>query len=195
MTDSQELGSIVGRARNRDIDALEILVDRYSARLYGFLFRMTGQPEDAEDLVQEVFVRMVKSIAVYEEDGRFEAWLFRIAANLGRDRGRRQKRNPVVGSIETDSTETAVDRGAHQMGREAGHQGPEHRMTLTEDIVRLQTALSRLPTEEREVVMLRHYTDMTFAEIADLMASPLGTALARAHRGLAKLRKWMESSE
>ena len=65
-------------------------------------------------------------------------------------------------------------------------------MTLTQEIARLQTALNRLPTEEREVVMLRHYTDMSFAEIADLMATPLGTALARAHRGLAKLRKWME---
>ena len=195
MKDSQELGSIVGRARNRDIDALEILVDRYSARLYGFLFRMTGQPEDAEDLVQEVFVRMVKSIARYEEDGRFEAWLFRIAANLGRDRGRRQKRNPVVGSIEADSTETAGDRSEHRIELAPRHQDPEQRMTLTEDIVRLQAALNRLPTEEREVVMLRHYTDMSFAEIADLMASPLGTALARAHRGLAKLRKWMESSE
>ena len=193
MANSHELSLIVSRARNRDIDALEILVDRYSARLYGFLFRMTGHPEDAEDMVQEVFVRMVKSIARYEEDGRFEAWLFRIAANLGRDRGRRQKRNPVVGSIDEDSSETAGDHSEHRLGLAQSHQDPERRMTLTEDIVRLQTALNRLPTEEREVVMLRHYTDMSFAEIADLMASPLGTALARAHRGLAKLRKWMES--
>ena len=194
MADSHELVSIVGRARNRDIYALEILVDRYSARLYGFLFRMTGQPEDAEDMVQEVFVRMVKSIARYEEDGRFEAWLFRIAANLARDRGRRQKRNPVVGSINEDSTETVGDRSGHRIGLAPSHQDPEQRMTLTQEIARLQTALNRLPTEEREVVMLRHYTDMSFAEIADLMATPLGTALARAHRGLAKLRKWMESS-
>ena len=194
MADSHELVSIVGRARNRDIDALENLVDRYSARLYGFLFRMTGHPEDAEDMVQEVFLRMVKSIARYEEDGRFEAWLFRIAANLARDRGRRQQRNPVAGSIDADSTETAGDRFGYGIGRGPSHHGPAHRMTLTEEIVRLQTALSRLPAEEREVVMLRHYTDMSFAEIADLMASPLGTALARAHRGLAKLRKWMESS-
>lgn len=194
MADSHELVSIVGRARNRDIYALEILVDRYSARLYGFLFRMTGQPEDAEDMVQEVFVRMVKSIARYEEDGRFEAWLFRIAANLARDRGRRQKRNPVVGSIDEDSTETVGDRSGHPIGLAPSHQDPEQRMTLTQEIARLQTALNGLPTEEREVVMLRHYTDMSFAEIADLMATPLGTALARAHRGLAKLRKWMESS-
>ena len=194
MADSHELVSIVGRARNRDIDALEILVDRYSARLYGFLFRMTGHPEDAEDMVQEVFVRMVKSIARYEEDGRFEAWLFRIAANLARDRGRRQKRNPVVGSIDEDSTETVGDRSGHPIWLAPSHQDPEQRMTLTQEIARLQTALNRLPTEEREVVMLRHYTDMSFAEIADLMATPLGTALARAHRGLAKLRKWMESS-
>ncbi len=156
---------------------------------------LCGQPEDAEDLVQEVFVRMVKSIARYEEDGRFEAWLFRIAANLGRDRGRRQKRNPVVGSIEADSTETAGDRFEQRVRLAPSHQDPEQRMTLTEEIVRLQTALNRLPTEEREVVMLRHYTDMSFAEIADLMGSPLGTALARAHRGLAKLQKWMESFE
>ncbi len=194
MTDSSELVSIVGRARNRDIDALERLVDRYSARLYGFLFRMTGNPDDAEDMVQEVFVRLVKSIVHYEEDGRFEAWLFRIAANLARDRGRRQKRNPVVGSIDEDWTETADERTEPRAWIAPRVPSPDLRLTLTEEIVRLQAALNRLPTEEREVVMLRHYTDMSFAEIAGMMGSPLGTALARAHRGLAKLRKWMESS-
>ena len=90
---SDELVSIVRRARERDVEALERLVDLYAARLHGFVYRMTGRVDEAEELVQEVFVRLVKSIHAYKEDGRFEAWLFRIAANLVRDQARRGRRS------------------------------------------------------------------------------------------------------
>jgi len=194
MNTSDELISIVRRARERDVEALEQLVDLYAARLHGFVFRMTGRVDDAEELVQEVFVRLVKSIHAYEEDGRFEAWLFRIAANLVRDQARRGRRSPIVGHLDEGWNE---EDGHHQDVRTpllAAQDGPDRGLVLTEEITRLQTALDTLPVEEREVVMLRHYTDLSFAEIAALMGTPLGTALARSHRGLAKLRKIMEVS-
>ena len=82
-----------------DRGAFETLVARYSPRLFGFLLRFTADRDDAEDLVQEVFVRLVRTIGDYQHDGRFEAWLFRIAANLARDRGRKISRSPKILSL------------------------------------------------------------------------------------------------
>ena len=189
-----DLASVIRRAQRLEPSAFETLVDAYSARLYGYLYRLTGRPEDAEDLVQEVFVRLVRMIPQYEHDGRFEAWLFRIATNLARDRIRRLSRV---------SKAVPLDRVEHEPGDSSGMErladlsdpGSEVTLELSEEVDRLQGCLARLSQPEREVILLRHYSGMAFAEIAEAMGTPLGTALARAHRGLAKLRNWMESSE
>jgi RNA polymerase sigma-70 factor (ECF subfamily) len=189
---ADELDEIIHRAQRRDPSAFDALVDRYSSRLYGFLFRFIGRAPDAEDLVQEVFVRLVRTIETYEHDGRFEAWLFRIAANLARDRARRLSRTPVIASLDTASD--GDGRGQeYSQPRLLARGAPHDRLETAEDVDRLQVALTRLPPAEREVVMLRHFSELSFAEIAQIMGTPLGTALARAHRGLAKLRQLMES--
>ncbi len=192
MTLTDELESVIRRAQKLEPEAFDWLVDAYSARLFGFLYRLTGRRDDADELVQEVFVRVVSHIARYQHDGRFEAWLFRIATNLARDRVRRIARSPEIGSLDggpSDAEPSMADR----LPDEAGD-APERRMEHEEDVDRLQEALGKLPDAEREVVMLRHYGNLSFNEIATLMATPLGTALARAHRGLAKLREMMEAA-
>ncbi len=184
-----ELDEIIRRAQNRDPAAFDVLVERYSSRLYGFLLRFIGKSGEAEDLVQEVFVRLVRTIESYQHDGRFEAWLFRIAANLARDRARRLGRSPGLTSLDA-----ADESGPEAVPlRLVDRSGPGARMETAEAVDRLQVALEQLPPAEREVVMLRHYSELSFAEIAEIMGTPLGTALARAHRGLAKLREMMES--
>lgn len=189
---ADDLSLTIERAREHDQAALETLVDLYSGRLYAFLYRLTGKRDDAEDLVQDVFVRLVRTIERYEHDGRFEAWLFRIAMNLARDRVRRLVRAPGTVSLQPGPD----DGGDGHLGDESQVRNAEpaedHRMQLAEDVDRLQRALAKLPVSEREVVMLRHYSDMTFVEIAAATEIPLGTALARAHRGLARLRRLME---
>lgn len=90
-------------------------MDLYSARLYGFLCRLTGHREDAEDLVQEVFVRLVRSIAGYVDDGRFESWFFQIALNLARNRVRRAGRSPGMRPLEGGGE----DAGEGQSGSSA----------------------------------------------------------------------------
>ena len=192
MASLDDLASVIKRAQELDHSAFEELVDRYSSRLYGFLYRLTGCREDAEDLVQEVFVRVVRMIVKYEDDGRFDAWLFRIATNLVRDRIRRSKRRPAPASLDPEEHAAGSQPGGSRANIDAPHPSPSRTIELTEDADRLQTAITRLPDAEREVVLLRHYARMTFSQIADAMGTPMGTALARAHRGLAKLRTWME---
>ena len=184
---SEDWASVMRRAKCLDAAAFEEIVDAYSGRLYGFFQRMLGGREEAEDLVQEVFVRVVKAIAEYREEGRFEAWLFRIAGNLVRDRLRREPREAALGK-----------REGNREGNRQEALGIRTDACLSlerrEDADRLQKCLTKLPSVEREVILMRHYGELSFAEIAEYTAAPLGTVLARAHRGLAKLRQWMESS-
>jgi len=191
MTAIDELVDVLARAQRGEPEAFEWLVDAYSARLYGFLYRLTGHRSDAEELVQEVFVRVVRHIEGYNHDGRFEAWIFRIATNLARDRIRWLARRPEIGPL-PDAGEDTGDGIADDRRKCAGSPSPDAGLELADDVERLQWALDQLPTAEREVIMLRHYSQLSFAEIARSMDTPLGTALARAHRGLAKLRRIMD---
>ncbi len=101
--------AVIRRAQALDPSAFDTLVDEYSPRLYGFLYRLTGRPEDSEDLVQEVFVRLVRMIGQYEHDGRLEAWLFRIAANLARDHARKIIRAPGMTSLDSGGSTSRSD--------------------------------------------------------------------------------------
>ncbi len=186
--DAAVLDDLICRARQRDSAAFETLVEIYSPRLYGYFYRLTGRREDAEDLLQEVFVRVVRMIGRYEHDNRLDAWLFRIATNLVRDRVRRQRRSPgheASGGQENEPgmLEEVPDDDVDQ---------PDDVLQTAEQVDQLQRALKRLPGAEREVILLRHFSQMSFKEVAEAMGTPLGTALARAHRGLTKLRQLME---
>jgi len=179
---AHDWAEVIRRAKGLDAEAFDEIVDAYAGRLYGFFHRMLGRREEAEDLVQEVFVRVVKSIPEYREEGRFEAWLFRIAGNLVRDRLRRPTAGDAV------DPQAGVNDPPSERVKGVGD-GLERR----EEIDRLQPLLAKLPSVEREAVLMRHYGELSFAEIAEYTAAPLGTVLSRVHRGLAKLREWMES--
>ena len=195
MSSPEDLSATVRRAQQLDPAALDTLVDAYSSRLYGFLYRLTGDRHTAEDLVQEVFVRVVRTIARYRDDGRFEAWIFRIASNLARDRVRRLRRRPETTTLGPVEGEDDAGRNPwDQIGDPSG-QSPSEPLELAETVDRMQKALAELAEPEREVILLRHYTGLSFAEIAETMGTPLGTALARAHRGLRKLRALMEAED
>ncbi|MEE8168911.1 MAG: sigma-70 family RNA polymerase sigma factor, partial [Phycisphaerae bacterium] len=133
------------------------------------------------------FVRLIGTLGAYRDLGRFEPWLFRVAANLARDRIRRSRRRPASSAAEDvladpldHATPPAID--------------PHEMLERSEAADRLNAALERLPAGEREVVLLRHFSSLSFKEIADVMDTPIGTALARAHRGLARLRGMMDAA-
>ncbi len=185
-----ELTNLIERARLGQADAYDALVDLYANRLFGFLYRLTGSRADAEDLLQDVFIRVVRMLPRYEHRGALEGWLFRIATNLARDHFRRTQRTPPTLSIHADPDPDAGGTGIQPADCET--ESPDRAVQRVEAADALQAALGQLPPAEREVVMLRHFSDMSFAAIAEAMGTPLGTALARGHRGLGKLRKLLE---
>ncbi len=191
--EKNSMETLIGQAQRMEPEAFDRIVDLYSVRLYSFLSRLTSNRDDAQELVQEVFVRVVRMIQHYEHDGRFDAWLFRIALNLARDRARKLTRAPGVTSLEAFTADADDDRSGRDRIADPAQPSPQDRARLDEDVDRMQQGMARLSEPEREVVLLRHYSQMSFADIAAMMETPIGTALARAHRALAKLREWMES--
>ncbi len=165
-----------------DTEAQRQLVASYAPRVFGLMLRMVAHRETAEDLTQEALMKAVGALARYRPEGKFEAWLFRIAANTARDWIRRRGRQPTLGLDPADPAppEAAVDHG-----------GPADPLTARERHKAVREALAALPAPDREVLSLRYYGELSFKEIAATTGEPLGTVLARAHRALKKLAALM----
>jgi RNA polymerase sigma-70 factor (ECF subfamily) len=181
---SEQLRDTIAQAQKGDAQAYERLLAGYGPRLYGYFYRATGRHHDAEDLLSELTLRLVRTLKKYDHQGRFEPWLFRIAANMVRDRIRRCKTRPAAMSLsaEDDLGRTLAD------GLPADARAVDTQMLTQEMSVELQSALEMLDDTTRQMILLRHFGELSFKEIAKLFDCPLGTALAKVHRGLLKLR-------
>ncbi len=187
---------MLGRAAAGDAEAWRSLVHAYSPRVYGLMLRQCGDGELAEELTQATFVRLVRSIGRYQELGRFEAWLFRIAMNLLRDEMRRRKRHPANLSAGADRDEPTADLTALTDRRsDPVRDDPLERITRAEQIDLMNHAVSNLSPPEQLLLQMRHTAGMSFPQIAEALSQPLGTVLARGHRALAKLRTMMNAHE
>jgi RNA polymerase sigma-70 factor (ECF subfamily) len=186
--DAQAISALLARCQTGDSAAWDALVDAYWQRLFGYALRATGNNDLAQDLVQETFLRIVQRLDRYDDQGKFEAWLFRILVNLVRDNGRAQSRHP------TQSTVVDNNGQSGDMTDDMAHVGPAPHEPVhdKEQVDQLQAALRKLSETDRQILLLRHFADMPFKEIAHTLNCPIGTVLARAHRALAKLRTIME---
>ena len=190
----ESLADVIARAQARDPAAFDTLVELYGSRLYGYFYRLTGSRHDADDLLQELFVRLVRVLPQYEDDGRFDGWIFRIATNLVRDRVRRSRKSRAAG-MPTAAGSGPDDPDVLANVADPAVSDPSGGLEREEQLDQLQWAIAQLPEGERQVILLRHFSQMSFREIADEMGTPLGTALARAHRGLAHLRQLVEQPD
>jgi len=189
--EDRRLSAMIASAKAGQADGYEALMEAFGSRLYGYFFRATRSHHDAEDLLGELMLRLVRTLKDYDERGRFEQWLFRVAAHMVRDRIRRIKARvaPVSLSAERESGETLADR-IPDRSRPA-----DAAMMAQEAAQGLDEALDKLDTVTREMVLLRHYGQMSFKELSELFDCPLGTALARVHRGLKMLRRLMGAED
>jgi RNA polymerase sigma-70 factor (ECF subfamily) len=180
--DDGSVRKLVVRAGNGDEEAWRELVGAYARRVYGLLRSRGCDRARAEEITQSVFVTVARVLGQgqYKEQGRFDAWLFRVAMNRLRDDARARKR-----------------RSTHPLGDAAGAipAAPAQTAEPTESAQGLHAALEGLSPSDREVIELRHRADMSFKQIAELLGQPLGTVLARHHRALRKLRAVLEDAK
>jgi RNA polymerase sigma-70 factor (ECF subfamily) len=177
MTKSDDLARIVIGCKDGDAQCFSQVVDMYASRCYGYFYRLTGNKDISDELLSELFVKLVEKIGSYK-GGSFESWLFTIASNIFHDYLRSKQRRKKLLETQKEQLESQTT-------------GPKQ--SDGEQIDRLQIQLRRLDADTRELIMLRFYSQLSFKEIAQTRSEPIGTTLAKMHRGLKKLREHMEA--
>lgn len=170
LTDNQ----LMRQVRDGDLDKLSILFDRYNTILYNYFLRMTNSKVFSEDLVQEVFLKMLKYRHTYRGDGKFTSWMFHISRNAHIDYAKKQNREQQFGDIEGELV--SQDSSHHEI------------LEQDQDKSLLRAALARLPVEKREVLVLSRFQNMKYEQIAELQRCRIGTVKARVHRAIKQLR-------
>jgi len=167
-----------------DVHALEFLIGRYKDRIYTSILFMVKDKYLAEDLFQDVFIKIIDTIRQnkYIDEGKFLSWALRIAHNLCVDHFRKVKRSPSIRTTEGYDIMEWI---------QTPDDCPERKLVRVQSHDRVRRMLDLLPEEQREVIVLRHYGNMSFKEIAGLTNTSINTALGRMRYGLINLRKMM----
>ncbi len=162
--------------------AFSTLVNRYKDRIYTSIYLLVKDKYLAEDIFQDSFIRIIDTLQSgrYSDEGKFLPWAMRIAHNLCVDHFRKVKRTPVI--------KTSDDRDIFDV-LNFSEPGADHRMMQRQTHERVRKILELLPEDQREVIIMRHYADLSFKEIATLTNCSINTALGRMRYGLINLRK------
>lgn len=167
---------LVDLARGGDYSAYEELIRRYQRRVYALVYNMTSHKEDAEDLVQEVFVKAYRSLDGFKGDASFYTWIYRIAVN--RTINFLKKRKRKAGDVSLDDMDQAVERDPAFVELRA-RESPVRDVTLTELQKKLNAALQTLSEKHRTVVVLHDIQGMPHEDIARIMKCSVGTVRSR----------------
>jgi len=187
---SPEEARLIEACREGDASAFNLLVWRWEKPLFNFVYKYVGHADTAEDLVQETFVRVLKNIERYTHRGSFSTWLYRIAINLCKDH-LKKKRLPMV-SLH-DYYTTASGEKVYVKDRVAGDGPAADAVVGAEDLGEtVRRLLSGLPEEQRVVILMKEYQEMTFREIAEVLEVPEGTVKSRLYHGLRTMRSQLE---
>jgi RNA polymerase sigma-70 factor (ECF subfamily) len=175
--------SLVSRCLRGDEPAWEDLVRLHTRRVYGLCFRFTGSGSEAQDLTQEVFLRVFRTLKTFRSaEGSFATWLARVTRNLLIDNYRRTRQERVTDSIE-EQLPMIEEAGGSASVR------PDHALAGREASEILQATLQKLSPDLREAVILRDLQEMEYREIAEVLRIPEGTVKSRINRGRAELAR------
>ncbi|MCB9320868.1 MAG: sigma-70 family RNA polymerase sigma factor [Lewinellaceae bacterium] len=171
-----------------DEKAFETLLNRHKTKIYTSIYLFVKDSEQAEDIFQEVFIKIIDTIrrGKYNHEGKFLQWAMRISYNMCVDQFRRSKRRTNVSLSDEFDIFDVIPASDSNM---------EQSMIQTQTNDKVRKLIDLLPDEQREVVILRHYADMSFKEIASLTRVSINTALGRMRYALINLRKLIEEKE
>jgi RNA polymerase sigma-70 factor (ECF subfamily) len=180
-----EAGDAVERAKSGDSDAFRLLVEQHSRAIFRLAYRMTGNEEDAEDVVQETFLRAYKQLARYEARSSFSTWLYRIASNYSLDLIRMRKHREEKrerGSVDQDILQSIPETGP----------GPDRMLYGSQVKERVDAALNGLSAQERTAFVLRHFEGLSIEEIGQTLGTGTNATKHSIFRAVQKLRKSLE---
>lgn len=168
-----------------DENGLRVLIERYKTKIYTSIYIRVKDEFLAEDIFQETFIKVINTLKAgrYNDEGKFLPWVIRIANNMVIDHFRREKRAPLV--VNGDGYDIFESLNFSD-------EGLENKMVRQQQDIDLKRLIQLLPDDQKEVLIMRHFCDMSFKEIADVTDVSINTALGRMRYALANLRKMIE---
>jgi RNA polymerase sigma-70 factor (ECF subfamily) len=192
LEDAQVVAALIRRCVAGDAAAWEDIVRQYHRRIYNICYRFAGSSDEAEDLTQDVFIKMYKTLSTYDlERGAFMTWVTTITRNLLVDHFRKSKYDRVTDSLDTPVSEheDAMPLSEHI---EDKNPAPDAQVQRRETSETVHQALQKLSPELREAVILRDLQDMDYKDIAIVLKVPEGTVKSRINRGRAELARLLQ---
>jgi len=175
---------LVARCLKGDKDAYESLVRKYQQRIFNIIYRITGSDDEVEDIAQEVFLKIFKSLETFREASSFFTWIYRMTVNACFNRIR--KRNPAL-SLDDPDLVGFVER--KKLGEEEEGQNPEYLMETGELSSAIRRAIDSLPPDYKAVIILRDIEGLSYQEIAEVLERPVGTVMSRLYRARKELKE------
>lgn len=168
--------ALMQKVKNGDIDQMGLLYERYHRQLYRFLYNMTRQKELSEDLVQNIFIKMLKYNEGFLGYGEFKTWMYRIARNAVYDHFKKVKKTPAHTAVTDYET------------RIAGEQSTDAQIEKEQELKLLGYAMEKLSAENRELLILCRFQELKYHEIAQILNTTEGAVKVRIHRALNQLK-------
>lgn len=182
--------SLLRRLRDRDERAFRELIDAHRDRVFNITYRMLGNRAEAEDVAQEVFISVFKTIESFREESKFSTWLYRVTVNHCKNRIKYLARRHDRDRDELDETSQATNGAVSGAPVRAAQ--PDKALASMQMEKLLQQAIAELDEDQREVVILRDVEDLSIEEICEITSLPDGTVKSRLHRARLVLRKKMQ---
>jgi len=176
---------LMQRVREGDFDAFERLVEIHQRSVIGTVAKMLGNPAEAEDIAQQVFLRVWKSASRYEPQAKFTTWLFTITRNLVFNEVRRRQRKPTVSVQEREET-------THRVVEDTGGSSPDEQLLRSELEAAVDRAIEALPEKQRMAVVLRRYEDMPYEEIGAILSMSVPAVKSLLFRARTQLKEALQ---
>ena len=169
-------------------NSLEILIKRHQTRIFGFIYSKIGDKDLANDVFQDTFIKVIKTLKSnsYNEEGKFLPWVMRIAHNLVIDHFRKETKMPMHRETENFSIFSILNNNEHSI---------EKKIIDVEVVGHLQKLIEELPEDQKEVLVMRMYNDMSFKEISEVTGVSINTALGRMRYAVLNIRKSIEKNK
>jgi RNA polymerase sigma-70 factor (ECF subfamily) len=188
-----DISGLVARAKAGDRTAFDGLVEAYAPRIYNIALRITGSRDEAQDCVQDAFVRAFSALRRFRGEAAFSTWLYRVAVNVANDACRRLKSQPMLASelAGPGSDDPVPDLGGMSHGRH-GADGPDEQLARAQRRDLVLTAIRSLPEHHRAVIVLCDLQGLSYQEVAEVTGTRVGTVKSRLSRARLALKERLE---
>ena len=183
---------LIDRLMERDEQAFSEIVRQYGDKVFSLIYRMLGNRQEAEDVAQDVFITVFKTIESFRGEAKFSTWLLRIAANHAKNRIKHLARRPTEGADPDDVSQLRARPTGRRRPCRPGSKVPDAMLEAMQTERLMQEAIANLPEDQRLLVVLRDVEEMSYQEIEEITGLPEGTIKSRLHRARMAIKEWLD---